>query len=273
MPEPTGDPNEDYLRQRVGRLGPDAWLGGPTGDFERIGRLQLDVLVREGLEPTSTVLDVGCGALRAGYWLMHYLDTGRYYGIEPNAETLERGIEGIVEGGLVERAQPTFSTVDDFNLAVFDVPFDFVLARSVWTHASKHQIILMLDGFAEVATASGVLLASYLPAGTASALVRRMPTNVERALVAASPRVWAPDVARRLPALGATRGDYLGHAWVGKSHHSDVAGMVRHRFGWVADRCAERGLTVRELSYGVANHQRWLRVERQRTPRRIRLHT
>ena len=48
------------------------------GRWEQMGRLQLDFLVAHGLTPDSRVLDVACGALRAGIPLvggrLDYLD-------------------------------------------------------------------------------------------------------------------------------------------------------------------------------------------------------
>jgi SAM-dependent methyltransferase len=70
--------------------------GGPPQLFESAGRLQLATLVREGLYPYSRLLDVGCGCLRAGYWLIRLLDPGCYYGIEPNTKMLQAGIEQVM---------------------------------------------------------------------------------------------------------------------------------------------------------------------------------
>ena len=52
------------------------FTGGPPQYFEIVGRLQLATLVREGIYPQSKVLDVGCGCLRGGYWVIHFLDPG-----------------------------------------------------------------------------------------------------------------------------------------------------------------------------------------------------
>jgi ubiquinone/menaquinone biosynthesis C-methylase UbiE len=62
-----------------------------------VGRLCLEVLLREGLSPSSRVLDVGCGALCVGYWLMRFLDPGCYLGIERNREMLKVGMEHVLE--------------------------------------------------------------------------------------------------------------------------------------------------------------------------------
>ena len=76
----------ESLQDRSERLAEEVFLGGPKRDFERVGRLGFEVLLAEQLRPSSRVLDVGCGALRLGYWLMRFLDPGCYFGIEPQQE-------------------------------------------------------------------------------------------------------------------------------------------------------------------------------------------
>jgi hypothetical protein len=41
------------------------------------------------------VLDVGCGALRVGYWLIHFLEPENYYGIEPKKRMLGTGRKAL----------------------------------------------------------------------------------------------------------------------------------------------------------------------------------
>ena len=47
------------------------------GMWEEMGRLQLEFLQREGLTPEATLLDVGCGCLRAGVHFVRFLEPGR----------------------------------------------------------------------------------------------------------------------------------------------------------------------------------------------------
>lgn len=196
------------------------FLGGPARRFVAAGRMQLDLLRAHGLEPHHNVLDVGCGALRAGIWLMSYLEPGRYHAIEPNREMLKVGLD-IAGSELVDRAQPVFDHNDRFDLSVFGVAFDVVLARSIWTHASLSQITAMLDGFATTAAAGAQLFASVKPA------------------------ILRP---------------YRGRSWVGISHRSDEPGMVRHRIGDLRALATERGLAVRRLHGWRMGGQTWLRV-------------
>jgi SAM-dependent methyltransferase len=198
------------------------FLGGPVEVFEWLGRHQLILLLEHGLMPASKVLDIGCGCLRAGYWLIHFLQPGCYFGIEPNTSMLDAGRKALFTQELLAHKRPTFSADDDFDLSVFGTVFDFVLARSIWTHAAPRQIQRMLDGFVAHTTSGAVFLASY----------RR---------------------ARR------TEEQYAGCDWVGRSHASDTPGMVGYTLEWIERECSERNLRVTELKPEVQG-QWWLRI-------------
>jgi hypothetical protein len=207
------------------------FIGGPAKDFEAVGRLQLVTLLREGLRPDSRVLDVGCGCLRGGYWLIHFLDPGCYCCIEPDRELARLGREHILEPGLAQTKRPRWDGNDSWDFSVWREPFDFVLARSVWTHASKRQIGAMLDSFKDTAAPGAKFLASYYPAG----LLTR-----PGAIVA---------------------GDYQGDEWRGRSHEGGAPEVVSHSRRSIQRLCRERGLEATELRRGVLNGQRWLRIE------------
>ena len=211
------------LQATAERLAQETFLGGPVSDFEAIGRLQLTTLLREGLYPNSKVLDIGCGCLRGGYWLIHFLDPGCYYGIEPNRTMLGAGISQLLEDGLVAAKNPRFDYNAQFDSSVFGVVFDFFVARSVWTHASKSQIEKMLDSFVHDSTQTGTFLTSYLRSN------------------------WL-------------QRDYRGNNWVGRSHQTDVPGLVYHDFHWIQRVCRQRSLDVTELRQGIYNSQTWLKI-------------
>jgi SAM-dependent methyltransferase len=214
------------LRERADAMAAEGvFLGGPPQVFEVAGRRLLATLLHEGLSPSSRVLDIGCGCLRGGYWLIHFLDAGGYFGIEPNVGMLDAGLRVLLEPGLAEAKGPRFDTNSSFDLTVFDTTFDFVVARSIWTHASKAHIETMLDGFLKVANPEAVFLTSYLPASI-------------------------------------FKGDYKGGNWVGISHESKTAGMVRHRFKWIRTACDVRGLSAVELTARPLNfgNQTWIRI-------------
>lgn len=219
------------LQARVERLREGDFLGVPIDGFERGGREQLIHLLMNGLTPASRVLDIGCGVLRAGYWLIHFLEPGGYCGIEPSRERLAVGIETVLEPETYAAKRPRFDSNADFDTSVFGETFDYFLAYSIWTHASQKQIAVMLDGFLRDSNRDSVFLTTFLPAS------------------------W------RNP-------EYRGESWVGTSHESVQAGCIRHRLSWIRAECRRRDLVVRVLGRDSTHGQSWLRIcRRNRTPR------
>ena len=214
------------LQERASSLGQQMFLGGPTELFEQFGRLQFIALIRRGLSPGDHLIDVGCGALRAGYWLIHFLDADCYLGIEPNRAMLDAARAELLEPGLEASKRPRFANNDDFDLSVFGVAPRFVLARSIWTHADKAQIERLLDSFASCAAPDGLLLASYLPS------------------------------------LGPLRPDNRSGGWTGRGPTGGEPGVVAHRLSWIAGACRRRGLSARESRTDGFGHQNWLEIRR-----------
>lgn len=221
----------ETLIERVTKLQEEnIFLGGPAALFELAGRNQLIILLREGLIPEHKVLDIGCGCLRGGYWLIHFLKSGCYFGIEPNQTMLEAGINTLLDLNLLELKKPRFDNNSNFDCSVFGEKFDFFVARSIWSHASKSQIEKMLDEFVSFSTSEAIFLTSYLRAS------------------------WL-------------RRDYKGDKWVGKSHKSEAPGLVRHSFRWIKNACEQRNLAVEEIkekAFNVGN-QTWLKIK-SKTP-------
>jgi len=211
----------------------ESFTGGPLASFDSAGREQLSVLMDHGLTPASRVVDLGCGALRAGRWLIPVLDRGHYCGVEPNEAMLARGLKDFIDPDIVKIKQPRFSTNDQFDLSEFGTQFTHMLMRSVWTHASKRQIESSLDSFLKWSTPDAVLLTSVLPMRTGW-----------------KPWRWRPD--------------YNGQEWVGISHESDQPGMVAHRMRWIRSACSARRLRVCRLRREPLNGQHWLRITQDR---------
>jgi hypothetical protein len=51
-------------------------------NWEDVGRMQFEFLLREGLQPHHHLLDIGCGSFRGGRFVIDYLQEGHYFGID-----------------------------------------------------------------------------------------------------------------------------------------------------------------------------------------------
>ena len=76
---------------------------GPSEQYDFMGATQFRLLTTLGLREHHSVLDFGCGSLRAGRLLIPYLLPGRYYGLEPNRKTLENFLKHHHSQGLSSR--------------------------------------------------------------------------------------------------------------------------------------------------------------------------
>jgi SAM-dependent methyltransferase len=115
------------------------WVGGK---WDVMGPLQLDFLVAQGLRPENRLLDVGCGALRAGRHFVEYLEPGHYCGIDINPTLLDVGYDRELAPHLRQRLpREQLRATDRFDCD-FDVAFDYVIAQSLFTHISINHIRL-----------------------------------------------------------------------------------------------------------------------------------
>jgi hypothetical protein len=219
---------KEVVKSRVQRaaeemMACEGFLGVPVSTFETAGRSQLIELLNQGLQPESKVLDFGCGCLRTAYWLVRFLDADCYCGIEPARKRVELGLRYLFTPEVLNCKRPRFDYNERFDSSKFGECFDFFLARSIWTHASKRQIEATLDSFLRDANPGAVFLTSYLPAESED-------------------------------------DDYQKDRWTGTSHESDVPGVIRHRLSWLIEQCAKRGLEAAQLAGYDCDSQLWLRI-------------
>ncbi len=201
------------------------FVGCPLEFFEKISRDQLIVLLDAGLSHQSKVLDIGCGCLRAGSWLIHFLDERGYFGLEPNVKAVRAGLDGFEGLFSILKKSPSFSYVDNFDLNEFnDVVFDYFTGLSIWSHAPKCTILKMLDQFVTMTHDDGKFVTSYFPTD--------------------SPQL-----------------DYTGDQWIGRSHQCDSPGMIPHLESWVNRECAKRDLLYKPMTRLILGQQ-WVCISK-----------
>jgi SAM-dependent methyltransferase len=138
------------------------WVGPQPQFFDVLGAYQFMALVVLGLREHHYVLDIGCGALRAGRLLIPYLLPGRYFALEPNRSVVEDAIRHESSPDLVASKRPTFRFDDSLDLTQFGRRFDFLLAISVFSHAPQAAIRQCLTQAAGVLSQEGAFVATYV---------------------------------------------------------------------------------------------------------------
>jgi cyclopropane fatty-acyl-phospholipid synthase-like methyltransferase len=135
---------------------PDHYVG--TDDVS--GRLQFELLKREGCSPDSKLLEIGCGNLHGAVPLIEFLEKANYVGLDPNEWLREAAMKKRYIRQLVKKKQATFLSVDDFDASGLDIKFDFAFAHSVLSHCAHWQLGLFLRNVSKVLAPNGRIVAS-----------------------------------------------------------------------------------------------------------------
>lgn len=135
---------------------------GPPLKYDLLGALQFMLLTACGLRAKHRLCDIGCGSLRGGKMLIPYLNTGNYFGLEPNDWLVQEGIEKELGLGLVHLKKPSFTHNFNFDLNAFSGSFDFLIAQSIFSHACAAQIAQCLTSAKAKMKPSSLFLATFV---------------------------------------------------------------------------------------------------------------
>lgn len=145
-----------HLRERNYR----AFVGSPNL-YDVIGGLQFCLLFLLGMREHHTLLDIGCGSLRSGRLSIIYLSPDHYFGIEPEEWLVAEGIEHNLGLELISIKRPRFLYEDNFTGTAFGQTFDFVLAHSIFSHASSDQVRRCMTEVSQSTHENSLFLATY----------------------------------------------------------------------------------------------------------------
>ena len=79
-------------------------------------RKRFDELVAQGIKPSDTVVDYGCGTLRLGVRFIDYLDADRYVGLDIDDRIIAAGRDHL-RADLVEAKRPVLEVISPESLA------------------------------------------------------------------------------------------------------------------------------------------------------------
>lgn len=131
------------------------------GRWDEIGPLQLDFLKRHGLQPQSSLLDYGCGSLRAGIHFIDYLQPGGYTGVDISEELI-RYANQLIEEKNWQSKNVTLILNHDLELGYMTRKFDYIIATSVLTHMVWADIEKLLTHIHKIMDANSAFYATFL---------------------------------------------------------------------------------------------------------------
>jgi hypothetical protein len=135
---------------------------GPPEKYDLVAAMQFNLLTHLGLREFHYLLDIGCGSLRAGRLLIPYLMPAHYFGIEPEQWLVEQGLQNELGQDIVRIKKPVFNYEAQFDCGKFGQAFDFVLAQSVFSHASQAQIRKCLSNVQVCMRPNGIWAATFV---------------------------------------------------------------------------------------------------------------
>lgn len=134
--------NDMSTDMRLKVYGHRSFIGGNDAEsWYGIGKLQYHFLIMQGLKPSHNFLDIACGSLRLGQFLIPYLETGRYYGIDAEKNLISAGVEKELPKALIDEKQPHFTANMNFDFSFIDY-FDYAMAQSLFTHLTMEDIAI-----------------------------------------------------------------------------------------------------------------------------------
>jgi len=145
-------PGEDHYRAYV----------GPPRQYDFMGATQFALLFRLGIREEHHLLDIGCGSLRCGKYMLHFSLPSRYFGVEPNSWLWQDAVKNEIGEDIIELKQPVFSSDESFEYDHLKTSFDFVVAQSIFSHTGHDLFQKCMKNVARVLKPNGQFLFTVL---------------------------------------------------------------------------------------------------------------
>lgn len=133
------------------------------GSFDLVGRLELQLLLAEGLKPTGTLLDLGCGTGRLAVHAIPALAGGAYIGIDISRSMIDAA-QNLVRETIPDppcQVHWAKQTTPAYPLDTDSV--DVVCAFSVFTHMEHEDAYRYLKEARRIVRPGGRFIFSCLP--------------------------------------------------------------------------------------------------------------
>lgn len=151
--------NEDALQADVAQGNHRNAIGGL---WDKMGELQRDFLMQNGLQPRHRLLDIGCGSLRLGHLMVDFLESGHYFGNDLSEELISAGYaKELSDEQRAKLPRTNLGVSNDFDFSFLKEKMDFAIAQSVFSHLPLNHIRRCLMKLAPHMEKGGVFYATF----------------------------------------------------------------------------------------------------------------
>ena len=136
------------------------------GSWDLIGNLGFE-FIKDKLDPSDSMIDIACGSLRIGRFIIDYLEPGNYMGIEMQEELLNSAIYDVIGLKKYKEKRPKLLVDGDFNFKDFKQHWPYFkkpkigLAQSLFTHLNFEDIKICLNKLKEIVDKDFILYATF----------------------------------------------------------------------------------------------------------------
>lgn len=134
-----------------------AFVGNPD-NYDKIGKIVFNLLLKYGLKPEHKLLDIGCGSLRVGKFIINYLNQSNYYGIDANNWLI---VEALENENINLNKYPILTCVRNFDLDN-NIKYNYILCNSVFIHACKKEIEKVFSQLNDILEDEGFFIFNYI---------------------------------------------------------------------------------------------------------------
>lgn len=119
-------------------------LVGPLGFWDQLQRYQLELLLANGLQPTHSLLDIGCGPLQGGVAFIRYLESSQYVGVDIDPVRGSAAHMQVARHGLSSK-NPTLLISSNFGDEELGArKFDFFWASQILYYFDNEKLASLL---------------------------------------------------------------------------------------------------------------------------------
>ena len=117
---------------------------GPPSVWQESRDFQIEFLTANGLEPSHSLLEIGCGVLRGGVPLIRHLEPGHFVGLDVRPEAVREALQQIQKEGLGDKLAQVLVSTTFGRDELGERTFDFVWAFQVLYHLTDELVEMCL---------------------------------------------------------------------------------------------------------------------------------